>query len=212
VQGQEYLWHSEVITPAVEGVIYELYKKEVVRGLYLAGGTGLALHLGHRRSVDLDLFSAETLESEVILQRAQKLSGFSLLTMTEGSLQSEIRSVKVSFLSYVYPVLFPLRIFQGMNVADPRDIACMKISAIAGRGTKRDFIDLYSVAELYDLRQLLDWFKQKYVRTNYSIVHILKSLTYFEDAEQDPSPDMLVSLNWGKVKRYFLDQVPAMLE
>ena len=207
----EYPWHTEVITPAVEGVIHELHKEKILGGLYLAGGTGLALHFGHRRSVDLDLFSTETLEPEVILQKAQKLSGFALLAKSEGSLHSVISATKVSFLSYGYPVLFPFKIFLGMSVADPRDIAAMKISAIAGRGTKRDFVDLYVLSNHYDLSQSLAWFKQKYARANYSMVHVLKSLTYFEEADRDPMPDMLVGLSWEQVKQFFLDRAPALL-
>ncbi len=211
MQGEEHLWHPEVITSAVESVIHDLHKKAVLERFYLAGGTGLALHLGHRRSRDLGLFSRMGLDQGVLIQKAQELSGFSLLAQSEGTLHAEIRGAKVSFLSYAYPVLFPFRVFLDLDVADPRDIACMKISAIASRGTKRDFIDLYKVSEHYELAQLLEWFKKKYTQANYSTVHVLKSLTYFEEAEQDPMPDMLVNLTWQQVMQFFLNGVPPLL-
>jgi hypothetical protein len=91
---------------------------------------------------------------------------------------------------YPYPVLFPFGDFLGMHVADPRDIACMKITAIAGRGSKRDFVDLYAIAQLYGLKHLLELFKKKYFQVDYNVVHLLKSLTYFKDAEKEPMPDM----------------------
>jgi hypothetical protein len=107
-------------------------------------------------------------------------------------------------------LLFPFEIFLGVNVADPRDIACMKLSAIVSRGTKRDFIDFYVVAKQYGLPQLLEWFKKKYAQTNYSLVLLLKSLTYFEDAEKDPMPDMLEQGSWEEVKQFFSGEVSRL--
>jgi hypothetical protein len=208
---EELLWHPEVINPDLETVIYDLRKESILSQFYLAGGTGLALYLGHRRSADLDLFSAEALDLEALVQKAQELPGFSLLAKSEGTLHAEIRGRKVSFSSYAYPLLFPSRMFLDVYVADRRDIGCMKISAIAGRGTKRDFVDLYTVSKHYGLGQLLEWFKKKYAQANYSIVHVLKSLTFFEEAEQDPMPDMLVTLTWQQVKQFFLSDVPRLL-
>lgn len=211
MESEEHIWHPEVITPAVEGAIEGLHSKSILGRFYLAGGTGLALHLGHRRSVDLDLFSAEALDQDALVQKAQDLPGFSLLAKSEATLHAKIRGTKVSFLSYAYPLLFPLRLFLDVQVADPRDIGCMKVGAIAGRGTKRDFIDLYMVSKRYGLGRLLEWFRNKYAQANYSIVHVLKSLTYFEDAEQDPMPDMLVPLTWQEVKQFLLSEVPAQM-
>ncbi|MGH7224966.1 MAG: nucleotidyl transferase AbiEii/AbiGii toxin family protein [Gemmataceae bacterium] len=100
----------------------------------------------------------------------------------------------------------------GVAVADLRDIACMKVTAIAGRGTKRDFVDLYVAArQLGGLKAVLDWFSQKYAAANYSRPHILKSLTFFSDAEQEPTPDMLVPCDWEAVKRYFIMEAPRLL-
>jgi hypothetical protein len=108
-------------------------------------------------------------------------------------------------------VLFPFRSFLGTRVADPRDIGCMKISAIASRRTKRDFVDLYAVCRQIGLKQLLDWFHEKFAKTNYSKVHVLKSLTYFENADQEPMPHMLVPLSWEKVKAFFATEAPSLL-
>jgi hypothetical protein len=86
----------------------------------------------------------------------------------------------------------------------------MKLSAIAGRGTKRDFVDFYVVSKQYGLSQALEWFKQKYDQANYSMVYLLKSLSYFEDAEKDPMPDMLEPLSWEEVKQFFSGEVPRL--
>ena len=127
-----------------------------------------------------------------------------------GTLHATIEGTKVSFLQYVYPLLFPMGTFLEVSVADPRDIGCMKISAVAGRGTKRDFIDLYAVSQRYGLRELLERFREKFSQTNYNMLHVLKSLTYFEETEQDPMPEMLVSLSWEEVKQFFLHEAPRL--
>jgi hypothetical protein len=108
-------------------------------------------------------------------------------------------------------LLFAAEAFQEVKVADPRDIACMKISALGSRGTRRDFIDLYAVAQLYGLSRLVKNFEGKFRQVSYSRVHLLKSLTYFEDARQDPMPDMLAPLSWDDVEGFFSVEVPKLL-
>jgi hypothetical protein len=169
------------------------------------------LHYGHRVSEDLDFFSPEPLDEEALLQRIQNLERLAVVGKGAGTLHLHIAGTKVSFLSYSYPLLFPCGTFLEAQIADPRDIACMKLSAIAGRGTKRDFIDLYAVSQRYRLAQVMDWFRTKYAAANYSVVHVVKSLTYFEDAEKDPAPRMLVPVSWEEVKRFFTREAPGLL-
>lgn len=118
--------------------------------------------------------------------------------------------LKVSFLHYPYPLLFPLLRFDPIHVADERDIACMKVDAIANRGSRRDFIDLYVAATRHGLGQIAEWFASKFAAIPYNRVHVLKALTYFVDAEEDPPPDLVVSLDWGTVKDFFLSEVPRL--
>jgi predicted nucleotidyltransferase component of viral defense system len=208
---EEDMWHRAAVTPEVEHTLRDLYQSSLLTPFYLAGGTGLALHLGHRRSVDLDFFSSEIFNEETLLQKIQSRREFSLVAKEPGTLHAHIGGIKVSFLAYAYPLLFPCTTFLDVNVADPRDIACMKVSAIAGRGTKRDFVDLYAAAQHYGLRQILEWFKQKFELANYNSVHIVKSLTYFDDAEKDPAPDMLVPISWQEVRVFFTRDAPHLL-
>lgn len=208
---KEHVWHRETISQNVEQTLRDLQQVPLATRFYLAGGTGLALQLGHRRSVDLDFFLAEDFDVEIVVQKIQQLEGFSLVSKTPGTLYATIGDTKVSFISYVYPILFPFQQFLGANVADPRDIGCMKLSAMASRGTKRDFVDLYVLAQQYGMDQLLIWFQKKYARTNYSMVHVLKSLAYFEEAEQDPMPDMLVPFSWEEAKQFFIREAARLL-
>ena len=204
-------WHHEVITASTEGTLRALRDAHLLDCFYLAGGTGLALQFGHRLSRDLDFFAAELFDEDSLLQRLQALADFSLAAKSPHTLHATIQGSKVSFLGYAYPVLFPFAQFLQASVADPRDIACMKISAIASRGTKRDFVDLYVSAQRFGLTNLLQWFDRKYAQTRHNKLHILKSLTFFDDAEKDPMPHMLVSLDWNEVKQFFRREVAQFL-
>jgi hypothetical protein len=206
-----YAWHREVIPPATEESLRLLRDAGILQDFYLAGGTGLALQFGHRLSRDLDLFSVHHFDEEILLQRVQPVPGFSLAAKAPFTLHAAVGETKVSFLGYEYPLLFPLRRFLDIEVADPRDIACMKISAVAGRGTKRDFVDLYLCAREFGLTELLGLFERKYARTNYSRTHILKSFVFFADAEKDPMPVMLRSISWEEIELFFLREMPRIL-
>jgi hypothetical protein len=210
MESDEHVWHREVISPQVERSLHDLQTTGVLDRCYLAGGTGLALRLGHRRSNDLDFFSRDPVEPESLIRRMRTLTGFALVSQAPDTLHVTIQDIKVSFLAYPYPVLFPFATFLGANVADPRDIACMKLSAIASRGTKRDFIDLYLMAKQCSLAHLLEGFKQKYAEVNYSLTHLLKSLTWFEDADKEPMPDMLAPLSWEDVKMFLRGEAPRL--
>jgi hypothetical protein len=204
-------WHRETITASTEATLCALRDRSLLGGACLAGGTGLALHFGHRLSMDLDFFVKDAFDEEVLLQRMQAVPEFSLVAKAPQTLHANILGTKVSFLGYAYPILFPPSQFLGIPVADPRDIACMKINAIANRGTKRDFIDLYVASRRFGLEEILRLFARKFSQTGYNRMHILKSLIYFDDAEKDPMPHMLVTLAWDDVQSLFLDQVPRFV-
>jgi hypothetical protein len=198
--------------PLTEETVQELRRCPCLAPFYLAGETGLALRLGHRRSADLDFFSFESFQEDALIQQLlQRLAEFSVVAKAPATLHTHITGTKVSFLAFGYPLLFPCEPFLGVNVADARDIACMKVNAIASRGTKRDFIDLYVVSQTYGLPEIIEWFRTKFAAANYSMVHILKSLTFFDDAENDPPPKMLISLSWDAVKNFFTKEVPGLL-
>jgi hypothetical protein len=203
-------WHRKVIPASTETTLSLLRDAHLLDDFYLAGGTGLALQFGHRLSLDLDFFANEQFDEEVLLQRVQALVGFTLSAKAPYTIHATVQKTKVSFLGYAYPMLFPTNPFLDVAVADPRDIACMKVSAIASRGTKRDFVDLYLCAERFGLKEILRLFDQKYVQTHYSRIHILKSLTFFDDADKDPVPHMLVTLDWDEVKQYFLREASRL--
>lgn len=204
-------WHHDVIPASTETALCALREAALLERFYLAGGTGLALQFGHRLSRDLDFFAQDQYDEDAFLQQLQKLDDFRLTAKAPYTLHVTIDEAKISFLGYTYPMLFPTSSFSNVAVADPRDIACMKLSAIASRGTKRDFIDLYFCVQRYGLKSILDLFQRKYAQTNYSRIHIFKSLSYFDDAELDPLPHMLAPIDWDRVKQFFRKEVPQLI-
>jgi len=203
-------WHKEVIPEATERAL-EAFSKAGLGAFYLAGGTGLALRFGHRLSRDLDFFCAQPFDENAIIDELKGTGKISVISKARETLHLHISGVKVSLLGYHYPVLFPFDRFMSVQVADPRDIACMKISAIAGRGSRRDFIDLYVIAQEYGLALLLDLFQKKYAEIDFNRVHALKSLTYFKDAENEPMLKMLEPTSWDQVFDFFRKEAPKLL-
>jgi hypothetical protein len=201
-------WHPEAITSSTERTLLHLSTASILSDFYLAGGTGLALQFGHRISEDLDFFTKELFDEDALIQRMQRMPRLSVVAKAPSTVHANIEGTKVSFLGYAFPMLFPLARFLEVSIADAGDIACMKISAIASRGTKRDFVDLYASAQRWGLAESLRLFDRKYAQTAYSKIHILKSLTFFEDAEKDPMPHLLTPIDWSEVKRFFLREIP----
>ena len=177
---------------------------------YLAGGTALALQVGHRQSVDLDFFLPEAKFEETVLERFLTATGvWSTSFRQEGTIYGILSGAKISFIAY--PFFRPLskKKIGYVQMLLPEDIAAMKILAISQRGRKRDFVDIYWYCKnrepLYDI--LLAAVNQ-YPGQGDNLNHILRSLVYFKDAEQDPMPQIFFKATWPEIKKYFQREVP----
>jgi hypothetical protein len=186
-----------------------LSSQDFIKYFYLAGGTGCAMHLGHRTSHDLDFFSEKDISVFRIQHLLQKLGQFLIDYSDVQTLSGRFNQTKISFFRYDYPMIRDSRIFLDIKIASLEDIGCMKIDAISSRGSKRDFVDLYFILKEFDinLKEFLSMFDKKYGKESYNIYHILKSLTYFEDADSEPELNMLVPFSWENVRRFFKDQI-----
>lgn len=203
--------HTDVMPEVQRQVLRSLGSFTAANGFYLAGGTAVALHLGHRRSVDLDWFTRSDFHNpRGLASDVQEVAAdFSITDLARGTLHGLTCDVKVSFLEYKYPMLAePMEWSEfGCRVAGPKDLACMKLSAISSRSEKKDFIDIYALGqEGFSLADMLTWYRAKFTDTQ-NVVHVLKSLTYFDDAEQDDMPHMYWDLEWEQVKRALEDWV-----
>lgn len=175
----------------------------IVRNAYLAGGTALALRLGHRVSVDLDFFTQEELEESVLLSDLEQLPEFKKDGVAWRTVWGKIGETKFSLFHYKYPLLEKTSEFMGINLLDLKDIAAMKISALGDRGTKRDFVDLYFLSKTYSLDQMLKFYDQKFSDLEDKLYHLIRSFDYFADAEADSLPNMLVDVSWDDIKEFF---------
>lgn len=206
-------WHPEVVDAKALDALRQLFDSPLLTDFYLARGTGLALSLGHRRSVDLDVFSGSPIHVDELLGMVREGFDAAIVeSQSHDTLHVRANGTQISFLEYRYPLLRPLKHFGNVRIADPADIGCMKLSAIASRGTRRDFVDLYAVAQDRGLPRLLGLFDEKFSGVRYSRLHLLKSLVYFEEAEKEPEPHTLVDLEWEPVKQFFLTEVPPCLQ
>ncbi|EKE05822.1 MAG: hypothetical protein ACD_19C00176G0044 [uncultured bacterium] len=194
---------TKTLLPDTVRAIKLVSKVQIVKDAYLAGGTALALRLGHRISVDLDFFTQEELEENILLADLEQLSEFKKDGVAWRTVWGMIEETKFSLFYYKYPLLEKTTEFMGINVLDLKDIAAMKVSALGDRGTKRDFIDLYFLSKTYSLDEMLKLYDQKFSDLEDKLYHLIRSFDYFVDAETDPLPNMLIDVSWNDVKEFF---------
>lgn len=180
---------------------------------YLAGGTAAALQLGHRESVDLDVFSPNDFDLDAVARRLAQVGPVQVTRTAPGTLHVLLGPVRVTFLHYPYPCIAPLVPFEGLPLANLRDISLMKIMAISHRGARKDFIDLFAIStRVWPLFEALRSLPKKFP-ARYSLVHILRSLQYFEDAEREPMPKLHDrTITWPQVKSFFQEQVRTYMQ
>ena len=187
-------------------VFSSLQQMEWIRDFYLAGRTGLALQYKHRESVDFDFFSSKDFSNEEIITYLRTNGTLEILDEEKNTLHTLFNGVQLSFLGYKYNLINNLVYEGSIRLADTLDIGCMKLSAIVSRGTKKDFIDLFYILENYSLEFLIEKFHQKYNLNDHTYI-LLKSLVYFEDAEDDPMPLMKKQTDWKEIKKKIVKEV-----
>lgn len=198
--------HWEMITPGCRQALDVLRDRPFIRSFYLAGGTALALQIGHRVSKDLDWFSATLLLGQV--ERAEirrSLAGIGQFTITgerDTMIFSRLFESEVSFIYQHHPLLEPIVELDGLALASPTDIGLMKLAAIRDRGARRDFVDVFCLREIAPLTTLIDMAEQKYVDRTDFVITLARALAYFADAEQQPMPEMKRRVKWAEIKRY----------
>jgi len=194
------------VYPKTLELLKTLMQYESLQDFFLVGGTSLALQLGHRISVDLDLFSITDFDTADILHELSSDLEFNVILQKDKNSMiinakkqnTEDELVKIDFVKYPYPLIKEVIEIDGLRLLSIEDIIAMKLSAIANRGAKKDFFDVYELMKTYSISEMFKFFSIKFPKTAH--FHILKKLTYFEDAEPEFDPISLNNTSWEQVK------------
>ncbi|MBQ8812192.1 MAG: nucleotidyl transferase AbiEii/AbiGii toxin family protein [Bacteroidales bacterium] len=191
--------HYETISSDTLNLFKRLASLDELSEARLAGGTALALQIGHRKSIDLDFFGHIDYSMDELKMAMESVSGdVQPINSTKTMRFYVVEGVKIDVVNYPYPWIGESVVDDGLVLAGVEDIAAMKLAAITNRGTKKDFIDLFFLLKTYSLSQMLDMYLEKY--SGSQLFTVLKSLVYFVDAESDPMPNMLQTVTWEEVK------------
>jgi hypothetical protein len=202
--------HQRTVEPRTLEILRGLMSIPELDAFCLGGGTALALQIGHRISVYLDMICAIDFNVDTVLHGIRmRKPEIVVVTKSEGTLLTRIDGVRSDFFRYLYPVIRPIVSTEGVRLLSMEDIGAMKLDAIAGRGKKKDFFDLFFLLQHYTLESLLSFHREKYRLEN--AFHIMKSLTWFDDAEDDEDPLLTSgSLSWRDVKMTIREQATRL--
>ncbi len=190
--------HREAVLPGTLDLLIRLMRTPACANFRLAGGTALALQIGHRLSDDLDLFCPDSFDPHELF-RELGLHDATVTGTARDTLRMQVGDIKVEMFRYAYALVSgPLEV-DGVRMFAIPDLAAMKLSAIANRGARKDFIDVAFILREHDLDELLAWYRVKFV--GYDVFPVLRSLVYFADAEDEPEPQMLRETSWAAIKR-----------
>lgn len=184
-----------------------LGKSGLLKDAYLAGGTSLALRLGHRISIDFDFFTPVKFDPIHLAESLKTISNFEIDTASGITLIGTFNDVKFSYFEYDYPMLNPTDNYQDIQIASIDDVVAMKLVAISDRNTKKDFIDLYTICHQgMTIEKMFDLYDKKYHVLKENKYTLIKSLSYFEEADNDIMPEILDKLSWDEVKKFFITE------
>jgi hypothetical protein len=186
--------HKETVEPATLELIRKLQADPELQGFQMAGGTALALMIGHRISVDIDLFSFRDFDAEVMSVHLERNYQFSQQYIHRNTLKGFIDNVFVDILTHHYPLISNPITEDHITLFSKQDIAAMKVNAISGNGTRaKDFVDLYFLLKDFTLKEIIGFYGAKYDQHN--TFHALKSLTFFDDIDLAVWPNMVPGNN-----------------
>lgn len=197
---------TQTVVPELMELLRKLMKVEEFFNFYLVGGTSLSLRIGHRNSIDVDLFGNQNIESDLFISILSDFGKTEVSKSSKNILITDVSGIKVDFVNYQYKLLDEPVEIDGIRMLSKKDIAAMKLNAIAGRGSKKDFIDLYYLLNEFSLQEMIDFYLQKYF--DGSEFMVVKSLSYFEEANEQPQPQMMkTSFNWETCKQKIIEEV-----
>ena len=196
---------TQTVVPELMELLKKIMSEKLFSDFNLVGGTALSLQIGHRNSVDIDLFGNSEINSEIFVEKLSEFGEVKVSQSTKSILITKINDVKVDFVNYKYSLLTECLPVENIRMLSTKDIAAMKLNAIAGIGSKKDFIDLYFLLNEFSLEEILSFYEKKY--NDGSVFMVQKSLTYFEDADIQQQPKMFLDFDWETCKQKIIEEV-----
>jgi hypothetical protein len=203
--------------PATLELLKKLMALPELQDFFLVGGTALALQIGHRISLDIDLFTQQDFDAQKLFLKLDNQFSISDLTEESNTLNFNItypeksnEIVKIDLIKYPYPLIKPILNVENIRLLSVEDIIPMKLSAVAGRGSKKDFYDIFYFLKTYSFDQMFKLFEKKFPNTNK--FHVIKSLTYFDDAEIEPNPQTIEKIIWNEIKNTIVNEINKMIK
>lgn len=206
---------TQSIYPATLELLRKLMAFEYLNSFNLVGGTALALQIGHRISIDLDLFSISDFDEKDLKLKIEKFcieNKYEYMWDIESnmSLSGTIDGIKVDFIRYPYELIDEIVIDENIRMLSIKDIAAMKLSAIAQRGEKKDFFDFYELLKIFSINDMLNFYMNKYPHTDTTF--LIRSLTYFDDADIQNDPIMIKDYSWSHVKNEIIKNTKHFID
>jgi hypothetical protein len=179
----------------------KLSEQAFINDFYLAGGTSLALQIGHRQSLDFDFFIPADFNTSALINKLVEAGNYIRENEETNTINGSLDGINISFFGYKYRIIDDFRILKGIRLAGLKDIAAMKLEAVAGRGSRKDFVDMFFLLKIFTLEEMLIFHSRKYGTGLSNQYHLIKSLVYFNDAEPEPMPRMVEKVKWNEVKK-----------
>jgi hypothetical protein len=194
--------HTQTVEPSTLGLLRSLQSKNYLKGFNLVGGTALALYLGHRTSIDIDLFSNFSFDAAQLVELIQQDYSLQLYSTAPNTLKGSIENVNIDLIAHRYPYLNEPSVIDGIRILSEPDIIAMKLNAISVSGQRsKDFVDIYFILEdhKYSIADMLKFYQIKYSQDG--DMHVLKSLVYFDDVDLSDWPVLLrkTHLKWNDI-------------
>lgn len=201
--------HLETVEPGAFAILKRLMEIPELQDFYLVGGTALSLMYGHRISVDLDLFSSQKFDNQLLHTALKSEFGQDYIVEDKPAffgIFCYIGDVKVDIVRFPHPLIRPTLEIDGVRMYSPEEIVAMKVQAILGRGKKKDFWDVAELLQHFTVKDFVDFHKEKYSTQNLYIT-VPQAITYFDDADDSEDPVSLKGQTWESVKKIIQEKV-----
>lgn len=199
--------HTQTVETTTLELLRRLQSENILESFCLAGGTALALYLGHRKSVDLDLFTPYPFDVLRLKDFLETEYGFRTDFLEKNTLKGSINGIKTDFITHAYALIESPYKEDSIRLYAPEDIIAMKLSAIADNGTRlKDFIDIAFLSTRFSFFSMLKCYERKFPKSN--VIRPFKAITYFEDIDFDESIMMLNGVyDWKRIEKRLVEMI-----